>query len=630
MNPASIDPKRPTLVFDTECYVDYWLIAFRHVTTGQVRTFEKFEGQDLDRDAVLRLMKAYRVVGFNSADYDVPMITAALAGFSCPQLKQLSDHIILTSNEGRPIKPWDVERSHNLVMPRELDHIDLIEVAFGDGSLKLYGGRLHSQRLQDLPINPDALISPSDRAVLRDYCANDLSTTLDLFNALQADLALRERISVEYGVDVRSKSDAQVAEAIIRKRVETALGEKVYRPEIPPGSTFRYQPPPFIVFSGQPCREAFEKVKAAEFCIKPNGRPWVPAWGEETDEKRAEGAPEVLIGEGIYRMGYGGLHSSEQCASYVSNDREKLFDNDVASYYPRIIEELALFPQHIGPVYLGIYSEIIKTRLAAKASGDKATAQTLKIVLNGSFGKYGSRWSVLYAPNLMIQVTLTGQLCLLMLIEAFERFGIPVISANTDGVICRCPVELIETKNRILKQWAEATGFETEETPYKAVYSRDVNNYLALKYAFDEKSKTWLDAPGGFKGKGAFNDGTTIEAILAKNPAGVIAIDAVRAFLEHGVPINRTIYGCKDVRKFLFVRRVQGGGAYAGQYLGKVVRWYIGVARNEPIRYVKSGNKVARTDGCVPCMQLPDSLPNDIDFSWYAKEALNILKDIGA
>ena len=44
-----------------------------------------------------------------------------------------------------------------------------------------------------------------------------------------------------------------------------------------------------------------------------------------------------------------------------------------------------------------------------------------------------------YEPNLMISVTLTGQLTLLMLIERAERSGIPVVNDKTDGVLFRHP-----------------------------------------------------------------------------------------------------------------------------------------------------------------------------------------------
>src|SRR3546814_14028970 len=57
-------------------------------------------------------------------------------------------------------------------------------------------------------------------------------------------------------------------------------------------------------------------------------------------------------------------------------------------------------------------------------SGNKPVADSLKIVINGSFGKFGSKYSILYAPNFLTQTTLTGQLSILLLIEMLEMAGI--------------------------------------------------------------------------------------------------------------------------------------------------------------------------------------------------------------
>ena len=77
-------------------------------------------------------------------------------------------------------------------------HIDLIEVAVGDCSLKIYGGRLNSKRMQDLPIAPEQEILPEQREELRLYCLNDLDTTIDLFNALEGQLSIREQMEKIY------------------------------------------------------------------------------------------------------------------------------------------------------------------------------------------------------------------------------------------------------------------------------------------------------------------------------------------------------------------------------------------------------------------------------------------------
>ena len=108
----------------------------------------------------------------------------------------------------------------------------------------------------------------------------------------------------------------------------------------------------------------------------------------------------------------------------------------------------------------------------AELSSQKSKDAALKISLNGTFGKTSNKYSVLYNPSMMICTTLTGQLSMLMLIEALHTRGIPVVSANTDGVVVRCPRRLEEAQRRIVKAWEQVTNLETEETNYSAIYAR--------------------------------------------------------------------------------------------------------------------------------------------------------------
>lgn len=111
----------------------------------------------------------------------------------------------------------------------------------------------------------------------------------------------------------------------------------------------------------------------------------------------------------------------------------------------------------------------------------KSESDTKKIVMNGTFGKLGSKWSIFYAPAEMIQVTITGQLALLMLIEALELVGISVVSANTDGIVIKCRRDWEWLRDSIVQWWESVTGFETEHAQYTQVASRDVNSYVAIK-----------------------------------------------------------------------------------------------------------------------------------------------------
>jgi hypothetical protein len=212
----------------------------------------------------------------------------------------------------------------------------------------------------------------------------------------------------------------------------------------------------------------------------------------------------------------------------------------------------------------------------------------------------------------MIQVTVTGQLTLLMLIERFEEAGIQVVSANTDGVVTRYLRSRHDEVTAMVKEFERETGFEFEDTHYSGLYSRDVNNYVAIK------------TDGEVKTKGAFKNGD-----LQKNPQNDICNDALIAYLKDGTPIEETILGCKDITKFVTIRTVKGGGEYDGQYLGKVVRWFYGTDSKGAIRYRSSGNKVPRTDGCIPCMDLPVDFPSNLWYDWYINETKELMMDIG-
>lgn len=594
---------RKIIVLDTEVYKNYFLLMFKGVDSGKVAVFEKYDGHMFDKQLLLNVLKTHQLVSFNGINFDIPMISLAMRGRSNEEIKQACDAIIL-----RNLKPWDIEREFNVAILRDLDHIDLCETVPGVMiSLKLYGARLHSKRLQDLPIEPDALITPDQRPQLISYCENDLDTTIDLWrtatNPKDNIIHTRELLTAEFGVDMRSKSDAQCAEAMIKVRVTEQKGEQISKNVVPAGQAYKFKPPAFLTFKTPLMQGVFADVLAADFVVQDTGQIALP----ESIAKL------ITINGTSYKMGLGGLHSNEESVAYISHSEMILRDRDVVSYYPSLILQCGLSPENMGGHFQSVYKDFFDRRIAAKKSGDKSTAQTLKIVLNGTFGKLGSKYSILYSPDLLIQVTVSGQLAILMLIERMELAGIPVVSANTDGIVMACPIHLEREMLDVVRQWEVETGLETEETQYRALFSRDVNNYLALKVG------------GGYKVKG-----TLVPPGVQKNPDNEIVAEAVCKFLDKGTPIAETILGCTDIRKFLRVKRVTGGGKWNGQYLGRVVRWYRAVGQSGYIEYVTNGNKVGGSDGAQPLMELTGEFPTDVDYSFYLKEASDLLREIGA
>jgi hypothetical protein len=601
--------KQDELIVDVECFPNYFLVCFQNRRTGAVFYLETVEGGPPLNGALLKwILTSFTTVGFNSLDFDIPMCQLAIAGNTPATLKSASNLIIQMGLRG-----WKVLRQFK-VKKLNIDHFDLIEVAPLRASLKTYAGRLHAPKMQDLPFHHTTVLSFDQIAIVRWYCVNDTTNTKLLRNHLDEHIRLRYSLGRQYHVDVRSRSDAQIAEAVIAAEL-TRFGSAPQKPSIGVGTSYLYRVPSFIRYETPLLNWALDIVSRSYFVVDETGSIGLP---QSIKDLKLE------INGAVYRMGIGGLHSSEKRVVHRSDDLYMVVDKDVVSYYPYIILNLGLAPQHLGLPFLDVYRSIVERRVNAKKQGDKTGADGLKIVVNGSFGKLGSKYSILYSPDLLIQVTITGQLALLLLIERLELAGLHVASANTDGVVVRCLRTERERLDCVVQQWEKDTGFETEEAIYRAIYMRDVNNYIAIK------------EDGTTKTKGAYSEkGSAQNSVLSKNPEVLICSEAVQRYLADSVPLDTTIKECKDIGKFVSVRTVTGGAAKVWEdghvdYLGKSVRWYYALDTKGEIVYITNGNKVPRSDGAKPLMSLPKEFPEDIDYEWYLNAASRILIDIGA
>lgn len=655
----------PIAHFDTEAYPNYWLLKVQ-VEGCETYSFSLSSGDRFPSPVASRIAQilgSHQLISFNGRNYDVPIIACALSGYSCERLFSVSSQII------SGVKHWD------LGLPRwePCDHIDIMETLPGQGSQKMYAGRIHCKTMRDLPYDPTKPLTLDQTFQVADYCDNDLAVLGELHRAVLPQISIREDMGARYGIDLRSKSDAQCAEAILVNRCERVLGRRIYKPEIDYSLTFRYEAPEFLAFSTPQMQAAFATVKDAVFDLHS---------GKVTMPPELEGL-KVTIGSTEYRMGIGGLHSSEKTRAIHSTDTHVLRDADVASFYPSLMINSGKYPLALGPAFIQEFAGLKAERLVDKdeqkrleKAGLKDTPEWKaaysanegkKVFVNGTFGKTLSIYSKLFAPQMGIQTTVTGQLSLLMLVEWLEHYGIHVVSANTDGVVMHCPRHLVGTADELLKEWERRTSlkFDWPLGEYAAIYSRDVNSYIAIK------------SDGEIKRKGAYSQAS----LVAKTSPDVeICSDAVCQYLLDGTPIIYTIAACRDIRKFVTVQKVAGGGvklwghgprkdakvadmvpdleragwvkegrrwrkgealelsgdAYkrcfapqTPEYLGKHIRFYYGTESPGPIISNTSGDTVSLSYGAQPCMVLPDELPGDIDYAWYLATAEGMLKEVG-
>lgn len=656
---------RPEAALDIECFSNWFLIGITDSVTGQHWDFQLFPWTTLDVESVQALCMHYTIVTFYGVGYDLPMLMLALSGATCEQLKQANDEMIVHG-----MKWWVMLKKYGLRIPGWIDHIDVSEPTPGVRvTLKQYMCRMHSALIQDSPADFSKPIDYTHIPQEINYCQNDRRGTGELRKAIDSRIQLRIKLSERYGVDLRSKSDAQMAEAMVKVEWSRRLQEQMdageasvtdidvgwdgtLKPIIPKfahGSTFQAIIPDHIEFVTPYMKGVLELVRNCEFTLTDKDEAALLSDGTEElgpDGKKLRTGVimpkelkglDITICDAAYRMGIGGLHSKEkQVINRSIPGVGTMWTADVAAYYPSLIVNSGQYPPQLGPLFQQIYGEfkderdknkIILARLV-EGSLEYIEIDTItggfKIVNNGTFGKLFSRFSIFYAPQMGISATVGGQLSLLMLIERLTLSGIRVCSANTDGIEMFVPKGREELARSVMAWWEKRCNLTLEVKPYLALISRDVNNYVSLQF------------DGTVKRKGVFGRSGVIskDAAAGKHPDLDICAEAVIAWLSKRTPVSTTIRGCTDIRKFIRVRGAKGGARMSEDLpdmnYGRAVRWYYStLAVGQWVVDAKSGNKVAGSDGAMLCMQLPTAMPADVDFAYYEAHAEKMLLDMG-
>ena len=379
---------------------------------------------------------------------------------------------------------------------------------------------------------------------MADYNDNDVYIVAELIRMNQEEVLLRYRISEEYKVDVYSSSRSTIADKVIVKLYSKFTGlhpkafidTKTIRRKILVSEILSDK----IAFSTPELNDILSDIRS------------LTLRGEKGEFDR-----EFTFMGTSYTIATGGLHSNEIPAVYVENSDSIIVDRDVASYYPNMIRSLKVCQKHLIPkAWFRIADTIVDERLEHKhLAKDKSldvmerdkhatAAACLKIVANaGIFGKMGSEKSFLCDKKAMYQVTINGQLFLLMLIEKLELAGIHVISANTDGIVTIVPRELEQTADDICHWWEKHLGLELEFTYYTKYVTEGVNSYLTVKRG------------GSSKFKGRMNPKMFLED-LSKGYNSPIVAKCVTEYFINGTPVMETLRNAKSILDFCRTQNV--------------------------------------------------------------------------
>lgn len=370
------------------------------------------------------------------------------------------------------------------------------------------------------------------------YNLNDVLICGEMVRLNQEEVRLRYSISREYNVNVYSSSRSTIADKVITKLYSKFTGlhpsrfleTKTIRRKIVVSEIIS----PKVEFKTHELNKLLAEVKS--LVLK----------GEKGEFER-----EVLFKGMSYTMATGGLHSNE-IPGIFDNKNGKIVDRDVASYYPNMIRSLKVCQKHLNPkAWFKIADTIVDERIEHKhLAKDKSLSQEerdkhgtaaacLKIVANaGIFGKMGSEKSFLCDKKAMYNVTINGQLFLLMLIERLELEGIKVISANTDGIVTVVPNGLEERANDICHWWEKHLGLELEFTEYELYVREGVNSYITRKTS------------GDIKLKGSRMNHKMFSEDLTKGYNAPIISYAVNQYFLNNIPVMDTLRNTKSILDF--------------------------------------------------------------------------------
>lgn len=343
-----------------------------------------------------------------------------------------------------------------------------------------------------------------------------------------------------------------------------------------------------------------------------------------------------------YTIATGGLHSQDRPAVLTSTDKYTYVHYDISSFYPSVMVAYNIAPKHLNNnVFVKMVDYFRLTRIKCKHTKDedglvvagvhnKLAAEALKIVINAIYGKFGFEMFFLFDRFAQMQVTINGQLMVMMVVEALELDGIHVVSANTDGIIVKLPKDKEEDFKRITDDWCAQNKLSADSERYKLFVTRDINNY------FDIQSNDKVEYKGGLDPKQYLKD-------LKKGYNMPVVAKAVFEYFAHGISVMETLRNHKDILDFCKTQNVgkQFEVVYQKVENGKVidihsqrhVRFYVSTKGVIIMKENVNSNQRSVLASGKPVIILnklddKDISLRNIDYKYYYEEAYKIINPI--
>lgn len=581
------------IVYDVEVFCEDWLVIFKDIETGKytcVHNDNEELKECISEDCIY--------IGFNSKHYDQFIIKAICCGFTPQEVKQVNDFII-GGGQG-----WECPMLRDFFF--RFNNVDIKDDMQMGLSLKAIEGHLGlSVEESTVPFDIDRPLTEEELKETAKYCIHDVDTTEKLVELRKDYLKNKIHIGKLAGLDevkAMGMTNAKLTAALLKAEQKPHDDERKY--VYPPNLKREYIPQEVFDF--------FDRMYDPEI----------------SDKELFSDKQTFSIGDCPGVVGYGGIHAAIPNYFFVETEDRVIRNKDAGSYYPHLMTLCGYTSRNIPSAK--VFEDVLETRMKAKASGDKATANALKLVVNTTYGALLNKYNDLFDPLMGRSVCITGQLFLMELAQHLyaDIPDLKIVQLNTDGIMVECDRKYLPKLDEICDEWQSRTGFELEEDAVVRIAQKDVNNYVEVQEGGKAKSK------GGYLVRGI----STVGAFNINNNACIVAA-AVKEYLVNGVPVEDTINGCNDIFQFQLIAKA--GVKYREAYhlvdgekvpVQKVNRVY--ATKDE--RYGKLFKVKAENDSTAKIEMLPEHCIidndnhltiDDVDKTFYIEMAKKRIND---
>jgi len=462
--------------------INFFCGVFEHYKTNETKIFVIHDLQN-DFDELVDFLnqnKDYeeRHISYNGLAFDAQITEYILENQYEWSLLESSDlayeiykcaqHVIDKSNNRDFLDYYE----YNMCIPQldvyRLNHWDN---ASKRSSLKWIQFSMNWHNLKDMPIKHDTPIDKQkDIDIIVDYCINDVKSTKEILYKCTKDINLRKSLTEKYKINLYSASETKISKELFLHFLSKKA--KIPKSDIKYSSTNRNEIIvkdillPYIKFQHLVFQDLHSKFK--DKIIYP--------------ENTKGGFKTNVSYQGMKTyFGLGGVHGANKSGIYEANDDMIIMTSDVTSFYPRLAMVNQWSPAHLPKEdFCEQYEWFFNERV--KIPKSDPTNYTYKIILNSTYGLSNDKFSFLYDPQFTMQITINGQLTLMMLYEMImEKIpgAIPIMQ-NTDGLETMIPKDKKEDYLKICKKWEELTNLNLEHDQYQKIILADVNSYIAV------------------------------------------------------------------------------------------------------------------------------------------------------